>query len=147
MDVVHDEDFGAIWANHFPQRRESEASRMLLETLVEIMLKREEFRTGQDFDETLDRVLASLRIPPSMSFMSTSERSMPRLNNDGQYQPPPFNEYLTVSGAARILEVTRSANSLAIRRGRLKSQTVGHVKLIAKADLEAYRKSRKAQHK
>ena len=56
-------------------------------------------------------------------------------------KPPPFDEYLTVSGAARVLNVTAAAISLAIRRGRLKFQTVGHVKLVSKADLEAYRRS------
>jgi hypothetical protein len=64
VDAVRDEDFGAMWVNHFPQRRESEASRILLETLIEIMLKREEFRTeDKDFAETLHEVLATLRIP------------------------------------------------------------------------------------
>jgi hypothetical protein len=56
-------------------------------------------------------------------------------------KPPPFDEYLTVFGAARILKVTPGVISLAIQRGKLKSHAIGHVKLIAKAHLDAYRKT------
>ncbi len=48
---------------------------------------------------------------------------------------------------AEVCLLASSAISLALRRDRLKSHKIGHVKVIAKGDLEAYRKRRNLRTK
>ena len=64
MDALKHEDLGDIWTKHFPHRKRSEASRILLETAIGAMLQRKEFRNpNKDFEESLDEVLEILHIP------------------------------------------------------------------------------------
>jgi len=59
-------------------------------------------------------------------------------------KPPPFGEYLTITGAAKALRVSRQAITEAINRGRIESTSVGHVRLISKTALDTYKKTRHA---
>ncbi len=50
---------------------------------------------------------------------------------------------LTLSQAAKILGITRHAVSMAISRKRIKVLKIDHVRLIPRASLEKYKKTRK----
>ena len=50
---------------------------------------------------------------------------------------------LTLPQAAKILGITRQAVSVAIARKRIKVLKIDHIRLISRASLEQYKKTRK----
>ena len=54
-----------------------------------------------------------------------------------------LKDFLTVAQATKVLRVTRSAVLMAIERGRLGGVLVGHMPLISRKSLEAYKKTRR----
>ena len=63
-DAIEDRDFGPIWAHHFPMRRESPASRMLLIILVGIVKDRIIINSPRrNFADRLPQYLERYEIP------------------------------------------------------------------------------------
>ena len=54
-----------------------------------------------------------------------------------------LSNLLTVTQAARLLGLTRQTIWEAVKKGRIKSQRVGHVSLIPRSSLQQYKSSRK----
>jgi len=54
-----------------------------------------------------------------------------------------LSNLLTITQAAKVLGITRAAVSVAITRKRIKVHKIDHIRLIPRASLEHYKKTRK----